>query len=713
MSSLPHSRPTALVLCGVLGGWLPGHAFAQNMIVFVADGLRPGSVNDADAPNLSRLGRDGVRFANSHALFPTFTMPNASALATGHLLGDTGDFGNTIFAGYPVFDTGAFHGALPDTSTPFIENDRILGDLDAHLGKGNFLGEQTLLGVARSKGFDTAAVGKLGPILIQDITQGNPVEGTVPTPATIIIDDSTGHEGGVPLPPAIAAALQTRLSRSVAPDRGNGQPGTQADNGFSGSNQSPGTRAANRDQQQFFADAVTKVILPKFVADRKPFLLIFWSRDPDGAQHFQGDSLGALVPGINGPTSRAAVANADSNLGQILDFVAHDPALASSTDVFVTADHGFSTISRHDLDAAGTAVQSYSAGFAYRDAKGRQEVNPGFLPPGFLAIDLAHHLGLPLYDPDAANPKSGFYARVDWKPRSSPSAPSVGAGSGGVAGAVGANGPSLPRPRKGNGLIGGAGAMRQPTDAKVIVAANGGSDLIYVPGQDPRLVRDLVGFLAGQPYVDALFVDDRVGKRIPGALPLSAINLAGRALTPTPTIVVGFKTFATDPNKPLGHAVEIADTTLQQGQGMHGSFGRADTFNYMAARGPHFKAGFIDQAPSSNADVAMTVAQLLHLQLPRGGRLTGRVLGEALAGTPAVIRATEFGVERSAPAADGSRTFLHYQALGGERYLDESRRLGHEPVWGGWLSELPCRGSTPAPPPAAYGGRRSARPIRR
>jgi hypothetical protein len=35
--------------------------------------------------------------------------------------------------------------------------------------------------------------------------------------------------------------------------------------------------------------------------------------------------------------------------------------------------------------------------------------------------------------------------------------------------------------------------------------------------------------------------------------------------------------------------VEIADTGLQQGQGMHGSFSRADTFNNMAAIGPDFK----------------------------------------------------------------------------------------------------------------------------
>jgi len=29
-------------------------------------------------------------------------------------------------------------------------------------------------------------------------------------------------------------------------------------------------------------------------------VLVFWSRDPDGTQHNQGDSLNQLVPGING-----------------------------------------------------------------------------------------------------------------------------------------------------------------------------------------------------------------------------------------------------------------------------------------------------------------------------------------------------------------------------------------------------------------------------
>ena len=69
--------------------------------------------------------------------------------------------------------------------------------------------------------------------------------------------------------------------------------------------------------------------------------------------------------------------------------------------MFVTADHGFATISKRDLDASGRRLtRSYAATRTYRDDKGRQEVNAGSLPPGFVAIDLAQGLGLPLFDPD-------------------------------------------------------------------------------------------------------------------------------------------------------------------------------------------------------------------------------------------------------------------------------------------------------------------------
>ena len=61
-----------------------------------------GSSRPETAPAMAEVRDKGVNFRNSHSLFPTFTTANASALATGHYLGDTGDFSNTIYTGYPV-----------------------------------------------------------------------------------------------------------------------------------------------------------------------------------------------------------------------------------------------------------------------------------------------------------------------------------------------------------------------------------------------------------------------------------------------------------------------------------------------------------------------------------------------------------------------------------------------------------------------------------
>src|SRR3954469_12091893 len=87
---------------------LNGQTQPRNVIIFVADGLRPGSVNATDAPTLTNVHKNGVYFSNSHSSFPTLTTTNASVIATGHDPGDTGDFSNVIYSGYPLFNTGNF-----------------------------------------------------------------------------------------------------------------------------------------------------------------------------------------------------------------------------------------------------------------------------------------------------------------------------------------------------------------------------------------------------------------------------------------------------------------------------------------------------------------------------------------------------------------------------------------------------------------------------
>jgi hypothetical protein len=563
----------------------------HNVVLFVPDGLRALMVTPETAPTMAAIRDQGVNFKNPHSLFPTFTTPNASAMATGHYLGDTGDFSNTIYSGFPV--PGAGH-----SLTPFLESDPVLGDVDEHFS-GDYLDEVTLLRAARDQGLSTATIGKLGPALIFDHTERTGEK-------TIVVDDSTGTPKGIPLSKEVLSALTEAGLAMTAPTRG--------DNGKSGNATSPGTSVANVVQQDYFVDVATKIVLPMFKARGKPFVLVFWSRDPDGTQHNQGDSLNQLTPGINGPTSLAAIRNADDDLARIRAALA-ELGLAETTDIFVSADHGFATISK-ESKTSPAARASYA------------DVPAGFLPPGFVALDLAAALGMPLFDPDNKN------------------APTAGGTHAKFA----------------NGLIG-----PDPTNPEVVVAANGGSDLVYLPKKDKVLAARVVGALLAQDYVSGLFVDDSLG-RFPGTLPLTAINLKGTALTPMPAIAVNFRTFSTGCAEPLTCTVEIADTLLQHGQGMHGTFSRADTMNFMAAIGPDFKPGFVDEAPASNADVGKTLARILGLKINDRGRLVGRVLTETMPGGAAPRYVAR--VIRSAPTVSGLRTVLDYQLVGTTRYFD-------------------------------------------
>lgn len=598
------SAGLALMSCGLASAQ---NNTPRNLILFVPDGLRALKVTPETAPAMADVRDKGVNFKNPHSLFPTFTMANGSAMSTGHYLGDTGVFSNTIFTGYTSAPAG-------NTVTPFIENDAVLGDIDEHFG-GNYLNEDTILKLARDKGLSTAAIGKVGPTFQFDHTDRPDKPGL----HSIVVDDSTGGKHGVPLSDEMKAALTKAGLALTAPSRG--------DNGKAGDAKTPGTTVANVAQQAYFADVATKVVLPMFKERGKPFVLVFWSRDPDGSQHNQGDSLNTLSPGINGPTSMASIKNADDNLARLRKAL-DELGLAASTNIMIAADHGFSTISKE-------SKTSPSAKVGYADTP------KDFLPLGFVALDLAKALELPLFDPNNKNAKVEGNAH----------------------------------PKAGNGVLG-----KDPAKPEVVVATNGGSDLIYLPNKERKLARRVITALLAQDYVSGLFVDDDLGN-FPGTLPMSRLNLEGKAATPTPSIVVNFRSYASDCGEaPTNCSVQVADTVLRQGQGMHGSFSRGDTMNFMAAIGPDFKAGYIDALPVSNADIGATAAKLMGLTPKPKGKLIGRVMTEAMpnGATPVAY----VGSVKSRPAENGLRTVLNFQRVGGQRYFDVAgfpgRTLGLE-----------------------------------
>ena len=564
----------------------------HNVIIFVADGLRYGSVEPGNTPNLARLKSEGVDFTNSHSLYPTVTTVNASAISTGHYIGDTGNFGNTLYVARPMI-------SLKNLRLGFLENNTVLDEMNQKFG-GNYLNETTLLAAARAKGWQTAIIGKEGPARIQDSTaayDGN---------ETLIVDDATGSDGGLGLPTWFSAGMRQAFVGPVAP-----KPAVPA-----------------IEQEVWLMKATTRIVLPHFQETGKPFAMLFWSRDPDISQHNGRDSVGEMIPGINGPSGLAGIRNADMMLGELLDYL-KETDLDKTTDVFVTADHGFTTVNH--VSATSPSARPDAAG-PITD-----------LQSGFLAMDLAASLGMPLRPPGDTGPS------VDFK-----------------------NGGKLPG---GSGMLG-----KDPHHPDVIVAANGGTDLIYLPATNEKdlapakaMAGDIVKFLLTQDYVSGVFVNDKLGK-IPGALSMSDAGLMGDARTPQPAIFVNFRSFSTGCANELQCAVAIMDTPLATGQGNHGSFSRAETRNFMAAIGPGFKTGYADPAPISNADIAPTLAQVMGLDLPSKGALKGRVISEALAGGAPVKAQSR--VIKSAPGAEGVQTILNLQTVGATRYFDAAGFAG-------------------------------------
>ena len=255
----------------------------HNVIIFVADGLRYGSVEPGNMPNMAQLKKQGVDFTNSHSLYPTVTTVNASAIATGHYIGDTGDFGNTLYAAQPMI-------SLRNSPVGFLENDTVLDEMNQKFA-GNYLNETTLMAAARAKGWQTAVIGKEGPARIQDSTaspDGN---------KTMFLDDATGKDGGLGLPSWFSRAMSHEFVGARGPWRGGAQYRTGS---LDGKSRHPYRHSAFQGEW--------KALFPA--------LLVARSRQ---SQHDGKDSIGEYDPGINGPSGKAGTRDADTMLGELLD----------------------------------------------------------------------------------------------------------------------------------------------------------------------------------------------------------------------------------------------------------------------------------------------------------------------------------------------------------------------------------------------------------
>lgn len=260
---------------------------ASLTILVVVDGLKPSDIDDGLMPYLSSIEREGTSYATALAAFPTLTRANAATLATGVLPGRTGIFGNRVWAK-----------ELGPLDTGVVDDVRRLRSR----------GAMPQASIAER----AAAAGKTAVVI------GNGSAG-----CTYLLNPGSDSGLGISI-------------ASIAPD---GEIYRSLPDTARAAFDALGAPPASDDEALEWAGSAALTA----VSTLAPDLLVFWSGQPDTANHQYGPSS---------TTSRDAIRRVDDVIGQL-----HQGAVAAGREcnLVVTADHGFCNAS--DSLEAGPLVQ--------------------------------------------------------------------------------------------------------------------------------------------------------------------------------------------------------------------------------------------------------------------------------------------------------------------------------------------------------------------
>ena len=203
-----------------------------------------------------------------------------------------------------------------------------------------------------------------------------------------------------------------------------------------------------------------------------------------------------------------------------------------------------------------------------------------------------------------------------------------------------------------------------PQPGEVLVVGLGGSVFLYVAGHDQPTIRRLAKFFQQSAFAGVIFTRDA----LPGTFGTAAVHIDS---PDAPDLAVAMRW--NDDKNANGFPGLIFSEGRKPGQGNHATLSQYELHNTLIAGGPDFRAGFRDELPSSNIDLAPTIARLLHL--PNVPPMDGRVLEEALAdgvgkeAGQAVTQRLQVTLEFGKDAV--WRQYLQTTTYGGETYFDE------------------------------------------
>ncbi len=283
---------------------LTAHARGRIFVLMVWDGLRYDLVNQHDTPNLYALEHEGVSFPDHHAIFPTVTMANAAAIATGYTPGGSGIFGDGFYVPSAIAALGPKAPAKAMVKGINLENTPVMislnqpAILDGTLVEAMGIGQRVRL----AHGY-VAVSGKSGPTFMFDSNDFTAAGGRNSN-CNLIVDD---------------LALGPAQLKTFGPP----PPKT-----------APGLFYGARDA--WYTDALIDQLPSAIAASNRghPALLVLWERNPDCTQH--RDGLGT-------EEALEALSRDDQNLGR-LRIAINTRHIADRTDLMVVSDHGFVTL---------------------------------------------------------------------------------------------------------------------------------------------------------------------------------------------------------------------------------------------------------------------------------------------------------------------------------------------------------------------------------
>jgi len=599
----------------------------RKVIIFVWDGLRPDSISASSTPNLWNLSKNGVFFKNNHATYPTFTMMNSSSFNTGDFPDKVGFYGNTVYApGTAGHNAG---GKAVDYNQPvFTEDWNILLSLNSFYDNELFMVKR-LLQATREKGKITAIVGKSGAAFMFDLDRkGYGLDENAVFPQSLA---GELQSAGYALPKNTPVMWpDIRLLSSNGDPTGRPSPAKLADNVTS--DPTVGTTSPNSSSNKYMMDIYLQYILPK----KNPDISVIWFRDPDTTEHIYGVGAKAYLD---------ALGSMDAMLGHLAD---HLKSLNQydNTDIIIVSDHGHNNVSG---DLSLFPLRTIANG-----AAGSTEAAKGYSVSGDVRLaQLLADNGIVtnVYDGNGYS-----YDPV-------------------ISGVMADGTQVYPDQTDTDGSVTGTKGKKYTTRGfkvpatlpagSVVIAANGGSDYLYLTSKDVSLVKKIVTFLQQREEFGAIFVDDKYG-HIPGTMAMSMVHLentAGR----NPDIIFSYNF---NENAVIRGMKGIEYESMQIYRGMHGSFSPIDVNNTLITFGPDFRTGIASVTPSGNIDVAPTVAYLMGLDMPG---TDGRVLYEALNNTSVTVSVVSLNKLIQSDAAAGLTFYQPTAVLNSRAKIDSGK----------------------------------------